>query len=121
MTRTVLAVDNSVTMRRLVSYALTQAGYTVVEAIDGRDALDKLRRQKMDLVITDINMPNLDGMHLIKEMRSQPAHKFTPILMLTTESSSDKRRAGQDAGATGWIVKPFETEQLLKAVRRVCP
>jgi two-component system, chemotaxis family, chemotaxis protein CheY len=119
--RTVLAVDDSISMRQLVGFALKKAGYNVVEAVDGRDALVKLRGAKVDLVVTDLNMPNLDGIGLIKEIRAQPAYKFTPILMLTTESSSDKKTAGQAAGATGWIVKPFDPDQFLKVVKRVCP
>jgi two-component system chemotaxis response regulator CheY len=119
--RTVLAVDDSISMRQLVGFALKKAGYNVVEAVDGRDALAKLVRSKVDLVVTDLNMPNLDGIGLIKQIRAQPAYKFTPILMLTTESSPDKKAAGQAAGATGWIVKPFDPDQLLKVVKRVCP
>src|SRR5450755_4109526 len=97
--RTVLAVDDSISMRQLVGFALKKAGYNVVEAVDGRDALVKLHGAKVDLVVTDLNMPNLDGIGLIKEIRTQAAYKFTPILMLTTESSPDKKTAGQAAGA----------------------
>jgi len=119
--RCVMAVDDSVTMRQMVSFTLKQAGYEVVEAADGRDALSKLREQRVSLIITDLYMPNLDGIELIKQVRASPSYRFTPILMLTTESQGSKKSEGQAAGATGWIVKPFQPEQLLKVVKRVLP
>jgi len=119
--QTILAVDDSTTMRSLVSFALRDAGFAVVEAIDGRDALAKLALKRVDLIVTDLNMPNLDGIGLIREVRTRGNHRFTPILMLTTESNPARKAAGQAAGATGWVVKPFDPAQLLKVIRRVLP
>jgi len=119
--QTILAVDDSTTMRSLISFSLRGAGFEVVEAVDGRDALVKLATKRVDLIVTDLNMPNLDGIGLIREVRAQGAHKFTPILMLTTESNPERKAAGQAAGATGWVVKPFVPEQFLKVIRRVLP
>lgn len=119
--RTVLAVDDSATMRQMVCFCLRQAGYEVVEAVDGQDALAKLQSRKVDLLVTDLYMPRLDGIELIKRARSLPGYRFTPILMLTTESQDARKAEGQAAGATGWIVKPFQPEQLLKVVKRVLP
>ena len=122
MGKTVLIVDDSVSMRQMVSFTLTGAGYEVVEAGDGKEAVDKLNGgAKPNLVITDLNMPNMDGIALIKAVRGMAAHKFTPILMLTTESSDDKKKEGQSAGATGWIVKPFNPEQMLATIKKVLP
>jgi len=119
--RRVIAVDDSVTMRQMVTFTLRQAGYEVVEAADGRDALTKIQSQRVDLVVTDLHMPNLDGIELIKRIRALPTYRFTPVLMLTTESQDRKKAEGQAAGATGWIVKPFQPEQLIKVVKRVLP
>lgn len=119
--KTVLAADDSATMRQMVGFCLKQAGYAVVEAQDGVDALTKLKAQKVDLVITDLNMPRMNGIDLIKQIRTLPGYRFTPILMLTTESQEPRKREGQAAGATGWIVKPFDPPQLLKVIRRVLP
>ena len=116
---TILAVDDSASMRQMVSFTLKGAGFDVVEANDGVDALSKAKSQKFDLVISDVNMPNMDGISLIKELRALPDFKFTPMLMLTTESTSDKKAEGKAAGATGWIVKPFNPEQLLATVNKV--
>jgi len=122
MGKTVLVVDDSVSMRQMVSFTLTGAGYEVVEAGDGKEAVDKLNGgAKPNLVITDLNMPNMDGISLIKAVRGMAAHKFTPILMLTTESSDDKKKEGQGAGATGWIVKPFNPDQMLATIKKVLP
>ncbi len=122
MGKTVLVVDDSVSMRQMVSFTLTGAGYEVVEAGDGKEAVDKLNGgAKPSLVITDLNMPNMDGIALIKAVRGMPSHKFTPILMLTTESSDDKKKEGQSAGATGWVVKPFNPEQMLATIKKVLP
>jgi two-component system, chemotaxis family, chemotaxis protein CheY len=122
MSKTVLIVDDSATMRQMVSFTLTGAGFTVVEAGDGVDAVKKLTAgAKPNLVITDLNMPNMDGITLIKEIRKMGTLKFTPILMLTTESTDDKKKEGQAAGATGWIVKPFNPEQMLKVIAKVLP
>ena len=120
MGKRVLAVDDSKTMRDMVSFTLKGAGYDVLVAEDGLLALDALGNQSVDLVITDINMPNMDGISLVKELRGNPAHSSTPILVLTTESDDSKKNEGRSAGATGWIVKPFEPEKLLKVVKKVC-
>jgi len=116
---TILTVDDSASMRQMVSFALTSAGHTVIEAVDGMDALNKAKTQKFDCVITDVNMPNMDGICLVKELRDLPAFKFTPLLLLTTESSKEKKQQGKAAGATGWIIKPFNPEQLLKTINKV--
>ena len=115
----ILAVDDSASMRQMVSFTLKGAGYTVVEAVDGVDALNKAKAQKFDCVVTDVNMPNKDGITLIRDLRGLPNYKFVPMLMLTTESGMDKKQAGKAAGATGWIVKPFNPEQLLKTIKKV--
>jgi two-component system chemotaxis response regulator CheY len=115
----ILAVDDSASMRQMVSFTLKGAGFSVVEAVDGVDALNKAKAQKFDCVVTDVNMPNKDGITLIKDLRALPDYKFIPILMLTTESSMDKKQAGKAAGATGWIVKPFNPDQLLKTIKKV--
>jgi two-component system chemotaxis response regulator CheY len=116
---TILAVDDSASMRQMVSFTLKGAGFDVVDAIDGVDALSKAKSGKVDLVLTDVNMPNMDGISLIKELRALPGYKFTPILMLTTESGADKKSEGKSAGATGWIVKPFNPDQLLATIKKV--
>ncbi|MGB4993787.1 MAG: response regulator, partial [Nitrospira sp.] len=118
----VLVVDDSPTMRQMVAFTLTSAGYQVVEAGNGKEAVGKVNGgAKPDLVVTDLNMPEMDGITLIKEIRKMPALKFTPILMLTTEASDDKKKAGQAAGATGWIVKPFNPEQMMAVIKKVLP
>jgi two-component system, chemotaxis family, chemotaxis protein CheY len=116
---TVLAVDDSPSIRTLVSHVLAQAGFNVVLAEDGLDALAHAREKPFDLVLTDINMPNLDGIGLIKELRELPTYKFVPLLVLTTESGTEMKMRGKAAGATGWIVKPFEPEQLVATIRKV--
>jgi len=122
MSKTVLVVDDSPTMRQMVALTLTNAGFKVVEAEDGKDAVNKIATgPKMDIVVTDLNMPEMDGISLIKELRKMAAFKFTPILMLTTESAADKKQAGKEAGATGWIVKPFNPELMLKIIAKVLP
>ncbi len=120
MSKKILAVDDSKTMRDMIAFTLRGAGYEVVEADDGEDALSKLGGSGVNLVITDINMPRLDGIGLIKKLRSDPSYRSTPILVLTTESESSKKDEGREAGATGWIVKPFDPDQLLKVVQKVC-
>ncbi len=115
----ILAVDDSASMRQMVAFTLKGAGHDVVEAVDGVDALAKAKGQKFDLVISDVNMPNMDGITLIKELRAIPDFKFTPMLMLTTESTGDKKQQGKAAGATGWIVKPFNPDQLLATIGKV--
>jgi len=115
----ILAVDDSASMRQMVTFTLKGAGYDVTEAKDGQEALQIAKSNSYNLVITDINMPNMDGITLTKELRALPAYRFTPILTLTTESSGDKKMAGKQAGATGWIVKPFNPDQLLATVKKV--
>ena len=122
MSKTALVVDDSPTMRQMVALTLTNAGFKVVEAEHGKDAVNKVAAgPKMDIVVTDLNMPEMDGISLINELRKMAAFKFTPILMLTTESAADKKQAGKDAGATGWIVKPFNPEVTLKIIAKVLP
>ncbi len=115
----ILAVDDSASMRQMVSFTLKGAGHEVTEAVDGVDALAKAKGATFDLVISDVNMPNMDGITLIKELRTLPSFKFTPMLMLTTESTADKKQEGKAAGATGWIVKPFNPDQLLATANKV--
>lgn len=115
----ILAVDDSASMRQMVSFTLKGAGYDVTEATDGDEALKIAKSNSFNLVITDINMPNMDGITLTKELRALPSYKFIPILTLTTEASADKKMAGKQAGATGWIVKPFNPDQLLATVKKV--
>ncbi len=116
---TILAVDDSASMRQMVSFTLKSAGFDVIDAVDGVDALGKAKAEKVDLVLTDVNMPRMDGIGLIKELRALSNYKFTPILMLTTESGADKKTEGKSAGATGWIVKPFNPDQLLATIKKV--
>ncbi len=115
----VLAVDDSASMRQMVSFTLKSAGFEVTEASDGAEALKIAQSQNFDVVISDVNMPNMDGLTLVKELRALGTYKFTPILMLTTESSTEKKQAGRAVGATGWIVKPFNPDQLLATVNKV--
>ena len=116
---TILAVDDSASMRQMVSFTLKGAGFTVTEAADGQEALTKAKSQQFDLIITDVNMPIMDGITFIKNLRGEPNYKFTPMLMLTTESGLEKKTEGKAAGATGWIVKPFNPDQLLNTVKKV--
>lgn len=115
----ILAADDSTSMRQMVAFTLKGAGYQVVEAADGAIALDLAKKQQFDLVLSDVNMPNMNGIELVKNLRSLPTYKYTPILMLTTESGTDKKGEGRQAGATGWIVKPFNPDQLLSTIKRV--
>jgi two-component system chemotaxis response regulator CheY len=119
--RRVLIVDDSVSMRQMVGYTLRQGGYEVIEAEHGADALNKLTGGTVDLIITDLNMPVMDGITLIQNVRKQPAMKSKPILMLTTEGLVAKKEQGKAAGATGWIIKPFDPEKLLQTVAKVLP
>ncbi len=119
MTKKILAVDDSVSIRQMVSHTLKDAGYDVETANDGRDALLKVNTTKFDVVISDVNMPNMGGFELVKALREKPQYKFIPILMLTTETSEDKKQQGKSVGATGWLVKPFNPETLLKTLKRV--
>lgn len=115
----ILVVDDSLSMRHMVSLTLTQSNYDVTLAEDGQQGLDIAKEEQFDLVITDVNMPVMDGLTLVKEIRGLDKYKFTPLLVLTTESSNEKKALGKAAGATGWIVKPFDPDQLLKLVSRV--
>jgi two-component system chemotaxis response regulator CheY len=115
----ILAVDDSASMRQMVAFTLKGAGHDVTEATDGQEALNTAKTQQFDLVLTDVNMPNMDGISLIKELRGLAEYKFTPILTLTTESGAEKKTAGKEAGATGWIVKPFSPDQLLATIGKV--
>jgi two-component system chemotaxis response regulator CheY len=121
MGKSIISVDDSSTMRRMVSFTLKSAGYEVLEAGDGAEALALLKTRAVDLVISDINMPKLNGIELTRELRSQPNYSRTPIILLTTESDPAKKAEGRAAGATGWIVKPFNQEQLLAVVSKVLP
>ncbi len=114
-----MTVDDSASVRQMVRFTLQQAGHAVVEACDGRDAVAKLNGSPIDLLITDLNMPVMDGIQLIQHVRALPQFKFVPILMLTTESDPGKKQAGKAAGATGWIIKPFNPEQLVAVVSKV--
>ncbi len=119
--RSILAVDDSASMRQMVSFTLRSSGYEVIEAVDGQDALDKLGSREVDLVLTDQNMPRMDGLTLIRQLRIQDRFKRTPILVLTTESSDEMKQAGRAAGATGWMVKPFDPARLLEVIGKVLP
>ena len=115
----ILAVDDSASMRQMVNFTLKEAGHEVSEAADGEQALALAKSQRYDLVLTDVNMPKMDGISLIRNLRGLPNYRMTPILTLTTEASSDKKNEGKTAGATGWIVKPFTPDKLLAAINRV--
>ena len=120
MAKTILIVDDSASLRQVVSIALKGAGYDVMEAVDGKDALGKLKGQKIHLIISDVNMPIMDGISFVKEVKKNATYKFTPIIMLTTESQEGKKLEGQAAGAKAWVVKPFKPEQMLNAVSKLC-
>jgi len=119
MAKTILAVDDSASIRQMVSFTLKSAGYEVVEAVDGMDGLDKAKAKPINLVLTDQNMPRMDGLTLIKTLRGMPQYASVPILMLTTESSDVMKTQGRAAGATGWLVKPFDPQKLIEVVRKV--
>ena len=115
----ILAVDDSASMRQMVSFTLKSAGYNVVEAVDGQDAWEKAGGRSFDLVLTDQNMPRMDGISLTRKLREAPQFKSTPILILTTESSDQMKQAGRAAGATGWLVKPFDPNKLIEVIQKV--
>jgi len=119
MAKNVLIVDDSASLRQVVNIALKGAGYNVIEACDGKDALSKLNGEKIHLIISDVNMPNMDGITFVKEAKKLPNYKFTPIIMLTTESQEEKKKEGQAAGAKAWVVKPFQPAQMLSAVSKL--
>ena len=115
----ILAVDDSPSMRQMVAFTLKSSGYQVIEAVDGQDAIEKLDGRSVDLVLTDQNMPRMDGITLTKKLRENPKFKSTPILILTTESSDQMKQAGRSAGATGWLVKPFDPAKLIEVIGKV--
>ncbi|MBS4687504.1 response regulator [Aeromonas sobria] len=119
MGKTILIVDDSATIRQVVGMTLKGAGYEVMEASDGKDALKKLDGKKINLIISDVNMPNMDGITFVKEAKKLASYKFTPVIMLTTESQDSKKQEGQAAGAKAWVVKPFQPEQMLAAVAKL--
>lgn len=117
--KTIMTVDDSSSLRQMVAYVLRGGGYDVIEATDGVDGLAKLRGQEVHLILTDINMPVMNGLEFTRQVRTMPQYKFVPIVLLTTESSADKKQEGKTAGATAWIVKPFNADQLLAVVKKV--
>jgi two-component system, chemotaxis family, chemotaxis protein CheY len=119
MTRTIMTVDDSTSMRQMVKATLQSAGYGVVEAADGEEALEYARQNSVDLVISDVNMPRMDGITLVHQLRALSTYRLTPLLLLTTESSQEKKLEGKRAGATGWIVKPFNPAQLLATLEKL--
>jgi two-component system chemotaxis response regulator CheY len=119
MAKTIMIIDDSVSIRHVVSIALKGAGYDVIEASDGKDALSKLNGVKINLIITDVNMPNMDGITFVQEAKKLAAYKFTPMMMLTTEVDDAKKQAGKAAGAKAWLTKPFQTPTLLDAVSKL--
>lgn len=121
MSRAVLVVDDSTSMRQMVAHTLQVAGFAVVEGADGSEGLQRLESQPVQLIITDLNMPVMDGITFIQKVRERPSYRFTPILMLTTESQDAKKQAGRAAGATGWLVKPFDPQKLLATIAKVLP
>jgi two-component system, chemotaxis family, chemotaxis protein CheY len=121
MSKRILTIDDSKTMRDMLLLTLEEAGFDVLQAVDGQDGLDVLGKERVDVVITDINMPKMDGYEVIRNLRRNPVHKTTPILVLTTESDADKKVIARDAGATGWMVKPFDPDRLIATIRKVAP
>ena len=119
MSKTILIVDDSNSIRQVVGIALRGAGYDVIEACDGKDALAKMTGDKIHLIISDVNMPNMDGITFLKEVKKHPRYKFTPVIMLTTEAGKDKLEEGRAAGAKAWVVKPFQPPQMLDAVSKL--
>ncbi|EGK71220.1 response regulator [Methyloversatilis universalis] len=119
MAKTVLAIDDSASIRQMVAFTLKSSGYEVIEAVDGQDGLDKAKSKSVNLVLTDQNMPRMDGLTLIRNLRAMAQYKTTPILMLTTESSDAMKAQGRAAGATGWLVKPFDPQKLVEVVKKV--
>jgi two-component system, chemotaxis family, chemotaxis protein CheY len=120
MSKTILIVDDAPSVRRVVGMALKDAGYEVIEASDGKDAVAKMGAKKLNLIICDLNMPNMDGIGFLTHVKSSPSHKFTPVIMLTTESAEDKKAQARAAGAKAWLVKPFQPSTMLDAVAKLC-
>lgn len=118
--KTVMIIDDSGSFRTVVKLALAKAGYTVVEAVDGKDAVTKLDGRKYNLIVCDVNMPNMDGLSFLKHLKASPAYKFTPVIMLTTESQESKKAEAKASGARAWITKPFQPSQLVEAAARIC-
>ncbi|HWM48420.1 MAG TPA: response regulator [Xanthobacteraceae bacterium] len=121
MTKRILTIDDSKTIRDMLRMTLAGAGFEVLQAVDGQDGVEVMDREKVDLVITDINMPRMNGYEVVRHLRGNPNHKSLPILVLTTESDSDKKNLAREAGATGWMVKPFDPDRLVETVRKVIP
>lgn len=119
MSKTILIVDDSPSLRQVVNIALTGAGYDVIEACDGKDAINKLDGKKINLIISDVNMPVMDGISMVKEIKKMDNYKFTPVIMLTTESEDNKKNQGKEAGVKAWVVKPFKPDQMLNAVSKL--
>jgi two-component system, chemotaxis family, chemotaxis protein CheY len=119
MAKTILAVDDSASIRQMVAFTLKSSGYEVVEAVDGMDGLEKAKSKTFNLILSDQNMPRMDGLTMIKTLRGMPQYKAVPILMLTTESSDAMKQQGRAAGATGWLVKPFDPQKLIEIVKKV--
>lgn len=119
MAKTILIVDDSASLRQVVSIALKGAGYEILEACDGQDGLNKLKGQKVHLIISDVNMPVMDGLTFVTELKKLPEHRFTPVIMLTTEAGDSMKQRGQAAGAKAWVVKPFQPAQMLTAVAKL--
>jgi two-component system chemotaxis response regulator CheY len=119
MSKTILIVDDSASIRQVVGISLRGAGYDVLEACDGKDALSKMTGQKIHLIISDVNMPNMDGLSFLKAVKAHPNYKFSPVIMLTTEAGQDKMAEGRAAGAKAWVVKPFQPPQMLDAVSKL--
>jgi two-component system chemotaxis response regulator CheY len=119
MAKTVMVIDDSATLRMVVSDTLKNSGYETIEANDGREALQKLTGQRVHLIVCDVHMPNMDGITFVKELKEMPRYKFTPVLMLTTESQERKKQEGKDVGVKAWIIKPFKPEQILSAVEKL--
>lgn len=117
--KTIMTVDDSASVRMMVNFTLSELGFEIVEAANGKDALRKMEAQPVHMLITDVNMPELDGISLVRKIRENPSYRFIPIIILTTESQEEKKKEGRQAGATGWIVKPFKPEQLIAVVRKV--
>jgi two-component system chemotaxis response regulator CheY len=121
MAKRILTIDDSKTMRDMLMLTLADAGFDVLQAVDGQDGLDVLGNERVDIIITDINMPRMDGYEVIRHLRRNPDHKTTPILVLTTESEAEKKNLAREAGATGWMVKPFDPDRLVATIRKVAP
>ena len=119
--QTILLADDSATIRQMAGFCLRHADYQVIEAVDGKDALEKLKTQKVNLLLTDLYMPHMDGIELAKQVRAMPQYRYLPILVLTTEALTVRKNEGQAAGVSGWFVKPFEPSQLIKVIKRLIP